>query len=356
MTLLSVENLSVTLNTMGGPARAVRDMTFTLERGETLGLVGESGCGKSMTALALMGLLPETARASGAVRLEGENLLEYSEAAMCRVRGNRIAMVFQEPMTSLNPLHTVGHQIGEALSLHRKLGRGEAQKEALRLLEVVGIPDAGKRLGNYPHQLSGGQRQRVMIAMALSCGPDLLIADEPTTALDVTIQKQILDLIRNLVNDLGMAMILISHDLGVIAQSVDRVHVMYGGGTVESGPTAAIFEHLSHPYTQGLFAAMPKLGQRAKRKDGAKRQRLNTIPGVVPELADLPAGCTFAERCGLVTDECRAAPPPLTSVAPPAGNASSGNASAGIAPARIVEDHFAACVHLDEARARLNSA
>ncbi len=331
VTLLTVENLSVTIDTMGGPARAVRDMSFSLERGATLGLVGESGCGKSMTALALMGLLPENARASGAVLLEGKNLLEYSEDAMCRVRGNRIAMVFQEPMTSLNPLHTVGHQIGEALSLHRKLGRGEAHKEALRLLDVVGIPEPAQRLGNYPHQLSGGQRQRVMIAMALSCGPDLLIADEPTTALDVTIQKQILDLIRNLVSDLGMAMILISHDLGVIAQNVDRVYVMYGGGTVESGPTAALFKGLSHPYTQGLFAAVPRLGQRAKGKDGSKRQRLNTIPGVVPELADLPAGCTFADRCGLVSEEGRAGPPPLL---------------------RVDEEHLAACIHLDEARVR----
>jgi peptide/nickel transport system ATP-binding protein len=262
-------------------------------------------------------------------------LLEYSENAMCRVRGNRIAMVFQEPMTSLNPLHTVGHQIGEALSLHRKLGHGEAHKEALRLFDLVGIPEPAKRLGNYPHQLSGGQRQRVMIAMALSCGPDLLIADEPTTALDVTIQKQILDLIRNLVNDLGMAMILISHDLGVIAQNVDRVHVMYGGGTVESGPTAALFKDLSHPYSQGLFSAVPRLGQRAKGKDGLKRRRLNTIPGVVPELADLPAGCAFAERCGLATQECRAAPPPLRNVA---------------------DEHLAACVHLDEARARWSGA
>ncbi len=335
MTLLSVENLSVTIGTMSGPARAVRDMSFSLERGATLGLVGESGCGKSMTALALMGLLPENARASGAVLLEGENLLEYSENALCEVRGNRIAMVFQEPMTSLNPLHTVGHQIGEALSLHRQLGRGEAHKEALRLLDLVGIPDPHQRIGNYPHQLSGGQRQRIMIAMALSCGPDLLIADEPTTALDVTIQKQILDLIRNLVSDLGMAMILISHDLGVIAQNVDRVHVMYGGGTVESGPTDALFKELSHPYTQGLFAAVPRLGQRARGMDGSKRQRLNTIPGVVPELADLPVGCTFAERCGLASDECRAAAPPLV---------------------RVADEHFAACVHLVEARARWNAA
>ncbi len=333
--LLSVENLSVTIDTMSGPARAVRDMSFSLERGATLGLVGESGCGKSMTALALMGLLPETGQASGAVLLDGENLLGYSEDAMCRVRGNRVAMVFQEPMTSLNPLHTVGHQIGEALSLHRKLGRSEARKEALRLLDIVGIAEPDKRLANFPHQLSGGQRQRVMIAMALSCGPDLLIADEPTTALDVTIQKQILDLIHDLVSDLGMAMILISHDLGVIAQSVDRVYVMYGGATVESGPTGALFQDLSHPYTQGLFAAVPKLGQRAKGPDGTKRQRLTTIPGVVPELADLPSGCTFADRCTLVSEECRAAPPPLIDVA---------------------ADHFAACIRLEEARERWSGA
>jgi peptide/nickel transport system ATP-binding protein len=327
VTLLSVENLTVTLDTARGPARAVRDLSFSLDRGETLGIVGESGCGKSMTALALMRLLPENARTSGAINLAGDNILEYSEAAMCAVRGNRIGMVFQEPMTSLNPLHTVGHQIAETLTLHRGVSRREAHGEALRLLDLVGIPEPARRLHNYPHQLSGGQRQRVLIAMALSCDPDLLIADEPTTALDVTIQKQILDLVRRLIDDLGMALILISHDLGVIATHVERVLVMYGGADVESGPTAELFSDISHPYTQGLFGAIPRLGQRFK--GGKAARRLSTIPGTVPDLADLPGGCTFSDRCPHVTEACRAAPPPAVEVG-----------------AR----HTAACLHVEQAR------
>ncbi len=324
MPLLSVENLTVTLNTAHGPARAVRNLSFALEKGETLGIVGESGCGKSMTALAVMGLLPENGWADGAVKLDGDNLLAYSEDRMCDVRGNRIGMVFQEPMTSLNPLHTVGRQIAESMIIHRGMNKTDARAEAVRLLGMVGIPEPESRVAAYPHQLSGGQRQRVMIAMALSCGPELLIADEPTTALDVTIQKQILDLIRSLIDDLGMAMILISHNLGVIYENVQEVIVMYGGTRVESGPTKEVFADLSHPYTQGLFAAVPQLD--ATR---AARKRLQTIPGTVPELVHLPAGCTFQERCAYVTDACRPTPPPVAEVTP---------------------GHNVACLHSDVAR------
>ena len=324
MALLSVENLTVTLNTVHGPARAVRNLSFALEKGETLGIVGESGCGKSMTALAIMGLLPENGWAEGAIRLGDENLLDYSEDRMCGVRGNRIGMVFQEPMTPLNPLHTVGRQIAEAMILHRGMNRTDARAEVVRLLGMVGIPHPEKRVASYPHQLSGGQRQRVMIAMALSCGPELLIADEPTTALDVTIQKQILDLIRSLIDDLGMAMILISHNLGVIYENVKDVIVMYGGTRVESGPTHAVFADLSHPYSQGLFAAVPQIDDTK-----AARRRLRTIPGTVPDLAALPAGCTFQDRCTYVSEACRPTPPPLVDVTP---------------------GHTVACLHVDAAR------
>ena len=259
MSLLQVSGLEVVFETASGPARAVRGVGFALDRGETLGIVGESGCGKTMTALALMGLLPEGARVTGEVRLDGIDLLAGSEDEWCRVRGNRIAMVFQEPMSSLNPLHTVGRQVAEGLILHRGLGRGGARREARRLLELVGIEDAGRRLDDYPHQLSGGQRQRVMIAMALANEPDILIADEPTTALDVTIQKQILDLVDGLVRELGMGLVLISHDLAVIAHTVERIMVMYGGAVVESAPTRALFGRLSHPYTQGLLSGIPRI-------------------------------------------------------------------------------------------------
>ncbi len=322
MALLEVENLDVILKTAAGPARAVRGLSFALDRGQTLGLVGESGCGKSLTALAIIGLLPENATTAGTVRFDGRDLLELGEDDMCGVRGDRIAMIFQEPMTSLNPLHSIGRQVAEPLRLHRGMAGAEARREAIRLLDRVGLPNAARRLDAYPHQLSGGQRQRVMIAMALSCSPDILIADEPTTALDVTIQGQILDLIAELVDETGMALIMISHDLGVIAETSDRVTVMYGGAAVESGPTVSLFANLAHPYTQGLFAAMPRLGI-------AEGTRLATIPGTVPDLQDLPDGCTFAGRCPLVIDACRAAPPPPQTLAP---------------------DHTAACIRLDEAR------
>jgi len=303
MPLLQVTDLRVRLNTQRGPADAVRGVGFALEHGQTLGLIGESGCGKSITALALLGLLPERALVSGSIRFDGEELVGRSDAELCKLRGNRIGIVFQEPMTALNPLHTIGRQVAEPLRLHQGLGDAAARKQAIALLDRVGLPDAARRADAYPHQLSGGQRQRVTIAMALACGPDLLIADEPTTALDVTIQGQILDLIADLVAERGMALLLISHDLGVIAENVQRMLVMYGGSVVESGPTAEVFGRMAHPYTQGLFAARPKLG-------AAPGTRLATIAGTVPELADLPPGCPFTERCRLAVAACRDTPPP----------------------------------------------
>lgn len=302
MSLLDVRDLRVGLDTARGPAEALRGIDFTLERGETVGLIGESGCGKSMTALALMGLLPEGARLSGSIRFEGRELVGLPERAMCEIRGDRIGMIFQEPMSALNPLHTVGDQVSEPLRQHRGMGRGEARREALRLLDRVKLPQAAQRLDAYPHQLSGGQRQRVMIAAALACGPDLLIADEPTTALDVTIQREILDLIGELVRDSGMALLLISHDLDVMAETVERVLVMYGGLVAESGPTASVFERLAHPYSRGLFNARPRLG-------APRGGKLATIPGRVPELVDMPRGCPFADRCHRVVPPCAEQPP-----------------------------------------------
>jgi len=324
MALLEVDNLTVQLKTARGPARAVRGLSLQLERGQSLGIVGESGCGKSVSALAMMRLLPEDALIGGTVRLGGRELQTLDEDAMCRVRGDRMAMIFQEPMTSLNPVHRIGRQIAEALRLHRGMAERAARQEALRLLERVGLPNPERRIDAYPHQLSGGQRQRVMIAMALSCEPDILIADEPTTALDVTIQGQILDLINELVDDTGMALILISHDLGVVAETCDQVLVMYGGMVAEQGPTGQVFEHLAHPYSQGLFAAMPQIGR-------GRSGRLATIAGTVPELADLPAGCAFADRCELADERCHRDVPALQAVA---------------------ADHRAACLRLDEARQR----
>ena len=307
--LLDVQNLRVTLQTPRGPADALRGISFSLQRGQTLGLIGESGCGKSLAALALMGLLPEGAQATGSIRFDGQELLGQPDAQLCRLRGNRIAMVFQEPMSALNPVHPIGRQVAEPLRLHQGLTARQARAEAIALLERVGIAQAAQRWGAYPHQFSGGQRQRITIAMALACGPDLLIADEPTTALDVTVQRQILELLAGLVAERGMALILISHDLGVIAQSVARTLVMYGGTVVESGPTRAVFGAMAHPYTQGLFAARPRLG--TARVAG---ERLPTIAGSVPDLADLPAGCPFAGRCPRTLDACHAALPPAVAL------------------------------------------
>jgi peptide/nickel transport system ATP-binding protein len=308
--LLEVAGLRVALPGPHGPVQALRGIDFAIAPGETVGLIGESGSGKSMTALAVMGLLPEGAQAAGHVRLEGRELLGLDERAYGRLRGQRIGMIFQEPMTALNPLHTVGHQVAETLRIHRRIARADARAETLRLLERVHLPQARQRLDAYPHQLSGGQRQRVMIAAALACGPDLLIADEPTTALDVTVQREILDLIAELVEGSEMALLLISHDLGVMSRSVGRVLVMYGGQVVESGPTHEVFARLSHPYTRGLFGARPHLGQ-------GRSHRLATIPGRVPELIELPEDrCPFADRCSFVVDACRAALPPAVPVGP----------------------------------------
>jgi peptide/nickel transport system ATP-binding protein len=318
--LLSVERLELTLATARGPARALREVSFELERGGSLGLVGESGSGKSLTALALLGLLPEGARLAGRVVFDGRDLTGLDDSSLRRIRGRRIGMVFQEPMSSLNPLHPIGRQVAEPLRLHLGLSRAAAEAEAVRLLDRVGLPEPRRRLAAYPHQLSGGQRQRVMIAIALSCGPDLLIADEPTTALDVTVQQQILELILGLVEERGMALLLISHDLDVIGGTVDKVLVMYGGAVAERAPTEALFRLRAHPYSQGLFAAMPRLGR--------GRSRLGAIPGTVPELRDLPRGCPFAGRCFLTAEACYETPPPLLAVAP---------------------GHHAACIRLDEA-------
>ena len=311
--LLTVKNLRVGLNTSRGPADALRGVSFSVRRGETVGLIGESGCGKSMTALAVMGLLPPTARVSGSICFDTQELVGASEDSLCQLRGNRIGMIFQEPMTALNPLHTVGAQVAEPLRQHRRMGKNASRLEALRLLDQVRLPQAAQRLDAYPHQLSGGQRQRVMIAAALACGPDLLIADEPTTALDATIQGEILELLSDLVTEHQMALLLISHDLGVMAQTVQRVMVMYGGMVVESGPTASVFDRLAHPYTRGLFGARPRLG--AATVNGVK-PRLVTIAGRVPELVDLPVGCGFADRCERVESACREAMPEAVAVSP----------------------------------------
>ena len=312
--LLQVRDLRVTLQTPRGPADALRELDFTLPRGGMLGLIGESGCGKSITALALMGLLPERATVSGSIRFMGRELVGLGDAAYGQLRGLHMAMVFQEPMTALNPLHTVGRQVAETLRLHRGLSAAAARSEAERLLDRVQLPQARQRLDAYPHQLSGGQRQRVVIAIALACGPQLLIADEPTTALDVTIQREVLDLIQRLVQDDGMALLLISHDLALMADRVQQVLVMYGGTVVDSGPTAQVFARRAHPYTRGLFAARPRL--RMPGDAGPARQRLTTIPGRVPALADMPLGCPFADRCALAEDACRAALPAPLPVGP----------------------------------------
>jgi len=327
LALLEVSGLSVQLQTQRGPAYAVRDLSFTLERGETLGLVGESGCGKSMTVMALMGLLPENARVTGSIRFDGEELTRKSDAQMGELRGDRIGMIFQEPMTALNPVHTVARQVAEPLRLHRGMSARDARREAIALLDRVGIPDAARRADAYPHQFSGGQRQRITIAMALACGPQLLIADEPTTALDVTIQKQILGLISELVAERGMALMLISHNLGVIAQNVARMLVMYGGSVVEEGPTASVFANRMHPYSLGLFAARPGLH--------AVRGRLATIPGTVPDIVDLPPGCPFAGRCAFTIPECHATVP---------------------LPCEVEPGHHARCIRLDAVAAARQEA
>jgi peptide/nickel transport system ATP-binding protein len=307
--LLELENLNVYLPTVRGRAHAIRHLSLTLGRGQTLGLIGESGCGKSLTALAIMGLLPERAEVTGAIRLHGQSLTALDDDHWCRLRGARMAMIFQEPMTALNPLHTIGRQIAEPLQLHLGLDARAARQRALMLLERVQLPRARERLDAYPHQLSGGQRQRVMISIALACSPDLLIADEPTTALDVTVQKEVLDLIGELVREDGMGLLLISHDLGLMHDRVEQVMVMYGGSAVEHAATPALFEQAAHPYTLGLFAARPGL-------DLPRGARLRTIAGHVPELVDLPVGCTFAGRCEKARQTCASQTPAWQTLPP----------------------------------------
>ena len=305
--LLVVDNLHVELPTPQGRASVLRNLSFTLEQGGKLGLIGESGSGKSMTALALMGLLPAGAAIGGMIRFAEQNLAELRESEFRSLRGNRIAMTFQEPMTALNPVHQVGRQIAEPLRRHRGLGRAEAERRAVDLLDRVGIADAARRAHSYPHQMSGGQRQRVLLAMALACQPDLLIADEPTTALDATVARQILALLDELVHEQRMGLLLISHDLDAVAGTVDRVAVMYGGMIVEQGPTEAVFGQRTHPYTRGLFAARPVLDD--ARINRRARPLLPTIPGQVPDLGGFGAGCPFIGRCALASDICAEMPP-----------------------------------------------
>jgi oligopeptide/dipeptide ABC transporter ATP-binding protein len=304
MTLLEVQDLALGFPLDGRLVRALDGVSFALDRGRVLGLVGESGSGKTMTALCLMRLLPPAARIlGGRVLFDGRDLLALPEREMRAVRGAGLAMIFQEPMTALNPVLTVGRQIAEAVALHRALGRRAAWERAVALLGEVGFPDPERRARDYPHQLSGGMRQRAMIAMAISCEPKVLIADEPTTALDVTIQAEILDLLAALRARHGMALLLITHDLGVVAEHADEVAIMYAGRIVEHAATAEVFDHALHPYTQALLRSMPALGRR--------RERLEAIPGQVPDLGRLPSGCAFRDRCPRAVAACSVAPPVL---------------------------------------------
>jgi peptide/nickel transport system ATP-binding protein len=306
--LVSIKDLTVDFDTGKRFVRALHGVQFEVARGEAVGLVGESGCGKSVTWLAALGLLGKRAHVGGEVMLSGRNLAGLPDADLEAVRGRHIAMIFQDPSSSLNPVHRIGRQLGEALKLHRGMDDKAARAEAARLLDRVGIAGAARRLGDYPHELSGGMNQRVMIAIALAGQPELLVADEPTTALDATIQAQILELLAEIRRDSGMAMVLISHDLGVVAENTDRVCVMYAGRVVEDAPIDEIFGNARHPYTSGLLAALPEL-------EGPRRP-LVPIAGVVPEPANLPPGCSFAPRCSLAGADCRVGPPaavPVTS-------------------------------------------
>jgi peptide/nickel transport system ATP-binding protein len=304
MALLEVRELETVFALDGRHVHAVDHVSFAIEAGRVLGLVGESGCGKSMTALSLMRLVPSPGRvAGGRVLLDGRDLLALPAREMREVRGAGLAMIFQEPMTALNPVFTVGSQIAEALRLHRRMSRGQAWERATALLDEVGIPEPARRAHDYPHQLSGGMRQRVMIAIAISCQPRVLIADEPTTALDVTIQAEILELLRTLRERHGMALLLITHDLGVVAEQADEVAIMYAGRIVEQAPVADLFARPLHPYTQALLRSMPG-GE-------GRRERLEAVPGTVPDLLHLPSGCAFRDRCPLAIEECAAQVPAL---------------------------------------------
>ena len=303
--ILEVDNLRTSFDTLAGTVRAVDGVSFTLHAGQTLGIVGESGCGKSVTAMSILRLVPTPpGRHSGAVRFHGQNLLALSEAQMRTIRGNRISMIFQEPMTSLNPVLTVGRQIAETVQVHQQVSRAEAMARAVEMLRVVQIPEPARRAAEYPHQLSGGMRQRVMIALALACKPEVLIADEPTTALDVTIQAQILDLIKRLQREFGMSVLMITHDLGVVAESCDRVAVMYAGRKVEEADVVELFDRPLHPYTRALMASMPSMNTHSSR--------LTEIPGMVPAASELGLGCSFAARCAHANERCRQEAPQLT--------------------------------------------
>jgi peptide/nickel transport system ATP-binding protein len=325
--ILEVTGLQTFFFTRAGIVKAVDDVSFSLKRGETLAVVGESGCGKSMTALSIMRLVPDPPGriVGGSVTLDGRDLLQLDEDAMRKVRGNEISMIFQEPMTSLNPVLTIGDQIGEAIRLHQDLPESAVADKAVEMLRLVRIPEPAQRAAEYPHQLSGGMRQRAMIAMALACNPKVLVADEPTTALDVTIQAQILDLILELQRELGTALILITHDLGIVAETAQRVIVMYAGRKVEEADVEAIFALPLHPYTRGLLESIPRLpSMRGKAAEAGAR--LAEIPGMVPALTNLPSGCLFAPRCALADRRCRDEYPPYEEKRP---------------------DHWAACWHSD---------
>ena len=325
--VLEVENLSTYFFTRQGIVKAVDDVSFKVMAGEKLAIVGESGCGKSMTALSVLRLVPDPPGriVAGRILLDGEDILKLSEAEMRRLRGNKISMIFQEPMTSLNPVLSIGNQISEAFILHQNLSASEALEKSIEMLRLVKIPEPERRVLEYPHQLSGGMRQRAMTAMALACRPKVLLADEPTTALDVTIQAQILDIILQLQEELGTAVVLITHDLGVVAETAQRVIVMYGGKMVEEAPVEELFARPLHPYTHGLLGAMPHLASMSDQ--GTKVRRLQEIPGMVPALVNLPKGCTFAPRCSFASDVCRAEFPPREAKG---------------------SEHYAACWHSDQ--------
>ncbi|MBA7617310.1 Oligopeptide transport ATP-binding protein OppD [subsurface metagenome] len=310
--ILDIRNLKTFFYTYDGVAKAVDGISYRLSRGEPLGIVGESGCGKSVSALSILRLIPDPPGriVEGQIFFKETNLLELAYDRMREIRGNRISMIFQEPMTSLNPVFTVGNQIAEAFRLHQGLKRQEALEKSIDMLKLVNIPSPEKCVGQYPHELSGGMRQRAMIAMALACNPEILIADEPTTALDVTIQAQIIDLMLQLKEELGMAIILITHDLGIIAETVKRVIVMYAGKIIEEAPTRTIFKTPLHPYSQGLLQSMPRLGDKVR----LGRVRLEEIPGVVPSLYELPAGCRFSTRCSHAMEICRKEEPDLEEI------------------------------------------
>ncbi|GAB4520771.1 MAG: ABC transporter ATP-binding protein [Anaerolineae bacterium] len=306
-TLLEVRNLRTQFFTQDGIVHAVNGISYTLNEGETLAIVGESGCGKSVGVLSLIRLIPQPPGkiVDGEVLFDGQDLLKMSEDELRHVRGNRIAMIFQDPMTSLNPVLTIGQQVGEALQLHLGMSKQQARERSIELLEMVGIPDAAKRIDDYPHQFSGGMRQRVMIAMGLSCNPQILIADEPTTALDVTIQAQIIDLVKRLRSEVGMAIIWITHDLGVVAGLAERVIVMYAGYIIEEAGVFDLYENPRHPYTLGLLRSIPRL-------DEVRKEKLQPIEGLPPDLLDPPKGCPFAPRCSYRVDHCDEERPPLT--------------------------------------------